>query len=312
MARPGRARGCSINEREDHVTVESQVIKARYEGNGVGREFPTQFAFLEDGHVLAVLRSPAPGTPAGHEDALLALGRDYSLSGAGNPGGGTLVMPVAPAEGQILTICSNVPPTQERAWNNMDIIDTAEIEKSHDKLTRICLQLKEELGRCVKYAVSDPDPGADVDPAVLLAARDTALAARNGALASEAAALGGAQQAGDSAAVSASSAAVAVTASEEARQLRDAVLACETHVANLEHLTEQYSFQAFAATAPAWNPSLAYSFPEVVAYTDGHSYRAVADVVGEVPPASSKWQRVTVGYGELFEQDDDGDIVPAL
>jgi hypothetical protein len=229
--------------------VESQVIKARYEGNGVGREFPTQFAFLEDAHVRAVLRSPAPGAPAQVQDTLLEPGRDYVLRGAGESGGGTLEMLTAPAAGQTLTLYSDVPLTQERAWNNMDVIDTMEIEKAHDKLTRSALQLKEELGRCVKYAVADPESVQAVGPAALLAARDVALAARDGAL---------------------------------------------------------------AAAAPAWDAAAAYDYPTVVAWRDGHSYRAVAPSQGQEPPDSPAWVRGTVGRGFLFEQDLDGDIIPAL
>ena len=279
------------------MTVESQIIKARYEGNGVGREFPTQFAFLEDAHVRAVLRSPAPGAPAGVEDALLELGRDYVLRGAGDSGGGTLEMAAAPAPGQTLT--------QERAWNNMDVIDTTEIEKAHDKLTRISLQLKEELGRCVKYAVADPEPGRAVEPAALLAARDTALAARDGALASEGAVLAAAQRADSAAVLTAAATLRAETAAQGAQ-------ADATRAEAAGHKAEQHAALAFAAAAPAWDAAAAYDFPTVVAWTDGHSYRAVAPSQGQEPPGSPAWVRITAGRGDLFEQDTDGDIIPAL
>ncbi|WP_035251636.1 hypothetical protein [Desulfocurvus vexinensis] len=287
------------------MTVESQIIKARYEGNGVGREFPTQFAFLEDAHVRAVLRSPAPGAPAGVQDALLELGRDYTLRGAGDPGGGTLEMAAPPAPGQTLTLYSDVPLTQERAWNNMDVIDTAEIEKAHDKLTRISLQLKEELGRCVKYAVADPEPGRAVEPAALLAARDTALAARDGALASEGAALAAAQRADEASVLAAAATLRAETAAQGAQ-------ADATRAEAAGHKAEQHAALAFAAAAPAWDAATAYDFPAVVAWSDGHSYRAVAPSQGQEPPGSPAWVRVTVGRGHLFEQDPDGDIIPAL
>jgi len=287
------------------VTVESQIIKARYEGNGVGREFPTQFAFLEDAHVRAVLRSPAPGAPAGVQDALLELGRDYTLRGAGDPGGGTLDMAAPPAPGQTLTLYSDVPLTQERAWNNMDVIDTTEIEKAHDKLTRISLQLKEELGRCVKYAVADPEPGRAVEPAALLAARDTALAARDGALASEGEALGAARRAEDAALLTAAATLRAEAAAQGAQG--DAARA---EAARL--LAGEHAALAFAAAAPAWDAATAYDYPTVVAWRDGHSYRAVGPSQGQEPPDSPAWVRVTVGRGHLFEQDVNGDIIPAL
>lgn len=287
------------------MTVESQVIKARYEGNGVGREFPTQFAFLEDAHVRAVLRSPAPGAPAEVQDTLLELGRDYTLRGAGESGGGTLEMLTAPAAGQTLTLYSDVPLTQERAWNNMDVIDTTEIEKAHDKLTRIALQLKEELGRCVKYAVADPEAMQAMGPAALLAARDVALAARDGALASEGAALGAARRAEDAAVLTAAATLRAETVAGQAQGD-----AARSEAARL--LAEEHATLAFAAAAPAWDAAAAYDYPTVVAWRDGHSYRAVAPSLGQEPPDSPAWVRVTVGRGFLFEQDLDGDIIPAL
>ncbi len=287
------------------MTVESQVIKARYEGNGVGREFPTQFAFLDEAHVRAVLRSPAPGAPAGVADALLEPGRDYTLRGAGDPGGGTLEMAVAPAPGQTLTLYSDVPLTQERAWNNMDVIDTTEIERAHDKLTRIALQLKEELGRCVKYAVADPEAARAVDPAALLAARDGALAARDGALASEGAAAQAARRAEDASVLVAAATLRAEAAAGRAEGDADQALAAG-------QLAEMHAAQAFAAAAPAWDAATVYDFPAVVACRDGHAYRAVAPSQGQDPAQSPAWVRITLARAQLFERDADGDIIPIV
>lgn len=150
------------------MTVESTTTKVRYAGNGTATAFPTGFAFAEDGHVRAVLRRPADG---GHEDVALALGADYALAGAGTGDQGTLTYPVsgAPlAEGETLTIYQDVPLTQEKSWSDLGIIDTAEIEKADDKLTRICLQMNEALARCVMMSVAAED--APADPEALLAA----------------------------------------------------------------------------------------------------------------------------------------------
>lgn len=159
------------------MTVESTATKARYAGNGTAREFPTGFAFAENTHVRAVLRRFGPD---GYEDAPLALGADYTLSGAGTGEQGTLTYPVAGsalAAGETLTIYQDVPMTQQKSWSDLGVIDTAEIEKADDKLTRICLQLSEGLERCVKMPVAAED--APADPETLLAAEKSALAARD-------------------------------------------------------------------------------------------------------------------------------------
>ncbi len=161
------------------MTVESTTSRVQYEGNDSATEFAVPWQFMEDGHVAAVLTS-------GSTDTDLTLGVDFSLSGAGDAEGGTLTCPLsgAPlAAGRILTILSSVPLTQEKAWSNTDAIDVTEIEKADDKLTRICRQLSEELGRCLKVPVTDTDP--DTDVGAVLAARDQAVAARDVAVAAE-------------------------------------------------------------------------------------------------------------------------------
>jgi len=159
------------------MTVESSISRIQYAGNDSATAFAVPWQFLDDGHVAAVLTS-------GGEDTVLTLGVDYSLTGAGETGGGTLTFPLSGdplATGQALTIHSSIPLTQEKAWSNTDSIDVTEIEKADDKLTRICRQLSEELGRCLKYPVSEAAPDTDIGS--VLTARDLTLAARDQAVA---------------------------------------------------------------------------------------------------------------------------------
>lgn len=177
------------------MTVESTTTKARYEGNGAALDFPTGFSFAADAHVRAVLRRPSGD---GYDDMPLTQGTDYTLEGAGTGSQGTLTYPVsgAPlAAGEFLTIYQDVPITQEKSWSDLGVIDTAEIEKADDKLTRVCLQLSESLERCVKMPVASGD--APADPEALLAAevstaaaRDDAMAARSASQAAQAASEG--------------------------------------------------------------------------------------------------------------------------
>lgn len=144
------------------MSVEATIGRTRYEGNGSAVEFPVGFSFAAAEDVRAVWRRNSPTVPGAMEDVELTLDVDFTLTGDGEAGEG--VVRFAPGgaplpAGETLTIVLSVPLTQERSWSNADAVDVREIEKADDKLTRICQQLKEEVGRCVKVAVtSDSDP----------------------------------------------------------------------------------------------------------------------------------------------------------
>ncbi|BBD09604.1 hypothetical protein [Desulfovibrio ferrophilus] len=288
------------------MTVESTTTKIRYEGNSQATRFPTLFVFAHDEHVRAVVRSLAAATDSGYLDTPLTLGTDYSLEGAGTGLSGTLVYPLSGTplpEGHTLTIYSDVAITQEKAWNNLDAIDTTEIEKADDKLTRICLQLKEELGRCIKLPVAAPTPETDINPEDLFAVRDSALAARDSALISEA-------HANTSASVAAEDALNAATAAVNAAALSEAAAAAESSAAASAQLATSAASAAFGAAASAYDPTINYDFPDVVAGPDGHTYRAISPVQGQEPGSGSEiWTRLTLDVSPLFDQDMDGDVI---
>lgn len=287
------------------MTVESTTTKVRYEGNAEATRFPTCFAFARDEHVRAVVRAPAPENDSGYQDTTLAPGLDYALEGAGTGLPGTLTHPLSGSPlpgGSTLTIFSDVPVTQEKSWSNLDAIDTAEIEKTDDKLTRICQQLKEELGRCVKLPVAAPDPASDINPEELFAVRAVALNARDSALISEAKAAAAANAAAEDALN-------AATAAVNAAALAETAAAAENSAAASAQLATGSANAAFGAAAPAFDPAANYDFPAVVAGPDGHTYRAVGPTLGQEPGVSQLWVRLTLDVSPLFDQDADGDVI---
>lgn len=289
------------------MTVESTTTKARYAGNGQTTLFPVPFCFERDEHVRAVVRHAAPDNARGIEDVPLAQGTDYSLTGAGSGQPGTLVHPLSGEplpEGATLTVYSEIPITQERAWNNLDAIDTAQIERADDKLTRICLQLGEQLERCVKLPMASPESETPIDPEELLTARSTALAARDGALASEAAAARSAIEASENALN-------AATAAVNAAALAESAAASDLAATASERQAAAHAATAFGASAPAWDPLTQYAFPDVVAGPDGHTWRAMAPVPGEMPDSGVAWVRLTIDSDGLLAVDSEGDVILA-
>lgn len=79
------------------------------------------------------------------------------------------------------------------------------------------------------------------------------------------------------------------------------------------NLAGTYASQAFAATAPAWEETKTYSYPEVVAYKDGNSYRCIGESVkNENPALSSNWVKITLDGENFFEIDEYGNIMPGI
>ena len=72
----------------------------------------------------------------------------------------------------------------------------------------------------------------------------------------------------------------------------------------------------FAAGAPAWDANTVYSYPDVVAYTDGNTYRCIGRNVpaGTIPAHSPEsWVRISVlGGDDFFDIDVDGGLMPGL
>lgn len=70
-----------------------------------------------------------------------------------------------------------------------------------------------------------------------------------------------------------------------------------------------------AYSAPAWDSTTVYSYPAVVAYTDGNTYRCIGNNVaaGTIPVTSTDWVRISVlGGDDFFEIDMQGSLMPSV
>ena len=70
---------------------------------------------------------------------------------------------------------------------------------------------------------------------------------------------------------------------------------------------------AFGAEAPAWVEGTAYSYPDVVAGPDGHTYRCIGTGITTNPVTDiNGWTRITIGPTSAFEHDVDGNLMPSF
>lgn len=132
------------------MTVSSQTSRVSYAGNGSTTAFAVSFYFLADSHLKVILRA------ADGSETVKTLTTDYTVSGAGNPSGGTVTMLAAPASGTTLVIVRNVPLTQETDYQANDDFPAESHERALDKLTMEVQQLQEQVDRSAKLPVTNP------------------------------------------------------------------------------------------------------------------------------------------------------------
>ncbi|MBR7900868.1 hypothetical protein [Burkholderia multivorans] len=121
------------------MTVNTSTQSVTYNCDGFTTDFPIPFYFLKNEDVEAALLKGGDGAP-------LVYGTDFTLSGAGNPNGGTLSMYKAPSSAYQIGINRQVPITQQSEYQQNDPFPAKTTEKALDKLTMICQQLAGVLG----------------------------------------------------------------------------------------------------------------------------------------------------------------------
>lgn len=125
-----------------NATLESSL----FSGNGVTTAFATGFQFDNDADIQVILRA------SNGIETVQTLTTHYTVSGEGNPSGGTVTMVTAPASGEKLRIVRNLDYTQGTDYTEGTAFPAATHENALDKLTQLTQQLAHELKRAPKLA----------------------------------------------------------------------------------------------------------------------------------------------------------------
>ena len=133
------------------MTVSSSNNRDDYAGNGSTTSFAVTFRFLQNSDVKATIRDSSGG------ETLQVETTNYTLTGAGDAGGGTLVMLVAPPTGETLTILRDVPATQETDYVENDEFPAESHEDALDKLTMLVQQQAEDSTRHMGFSETVSD-----------------------------------------------------------------------------------------------------------------------------------------------------------
>lgn len=123
------------------MTVNTATADAQYQGNGATTVFAVPFYFLIDTDLFIQQFHGSTGAVQ-----LLVLNSDYTVTGAGNLGGGSITLTVAPPTGDQVLITRNVPSVQQTAYPVNDRFPSASHEKALDRLTMVDQQINVKLG----------------------------------------------------------------------------------------------------------------------------------------------------------------------
>ncbi len=131
------------------MAVQNDTSRIQYNGNNsTVNAYAIPFPFFENSHIRAVV------TTSAGVDTELALGSGFTLTGAGNPNGGSLVTVAAVPTTSKVTIFRNVPATQTTSYQEGGDFPAASHERALDKLTQIAQQTKRLADRALKVPES--------------------------------------------------------------------------------------------------------------------------------------------------------------
>lgn len=144
------------------MTIASQTSRISYNGDASTVAFAVPFYFLANADLVVLLMD------ASGNIATQTMGTNYSVSGAGVSGGGTVTMTVAPPSGFTLVIYRDPSQTQTASFNNNDPFPAKSMETALDRLTMLVQRLSSRLGRAPLLketstysglVLPDPSPG---------------------------------------------------------------------------------------------------------------------------------------------------------
>jgi len=142
------------------MTVQSEITKAISVADGVQTVFPfTNILVLDESHMSVFL-----------DDVLIGAG--YTVTGIGDPNGGTVVFDVAPLDQTVVALLRIVPQNQQIDYVAYDAFPAEVHESGLDLAAMGRQQLQEQLTRTLIYPPSY-EGNADIPAPVPLATLGT-------------------------------------------------------------------------------------------------------------------------------------------
>ncbi len=131
------------------MTVLTTDNRRSYTGDGSTTVFAFPVFFLEEADVKVALRvNDVESTPV--------FNTDYTVSGAGNPSGGSVTFTTAPVSGATVILFNDPALTQTVDYQDNDEFPAETHERALDKLTLLVQRLSARLARTLQYDETAP------------------------------------------------------------------------------------------------------------------------------------------------------------
>lgn len=137
------------------MTVENTISKT---GKQVMGSLTYDFSFdvlLKDPTEEAAKKAIKCSVSDGTTETSLVYGKDYSVSLNTNHKGGRVTVVDPKNAGWTIVVYRSYDETQESDYNDFDGFPAETLEQCLDKVTMLIQEIKEELARCVKVAITD-------------------------------------------------------------------------------------------------------------------------------------------------------------
>lgn len=277
------------------MAIEYSTTTISYVGNGSTTNFDFDFPVRESKHIEVKLLSPELVSTT------LIEGSDYSVQPKDGTfptsDGGTITYPMVSsgleplADDWVITITRVVPYTQPDVYPENSALNPKAIENSLDNLEMQIQQIRTLAGLSTDSADE---------------ANRAATAAKNSASEAQASAEKASEEATKAENSANNSEMQADRAQSEANNAQQSAIQSGNYA-----LQAQQS--AMAVAPEAYDPEKTYNFPDVVAYTDGETYRCIGNsVIGESPDTSNSWVRIAGIENDFWDIDINGDVMPAI
>jgi hypothetical protein len=129
------------------MTVSSTTTKNSFGGDGIATAFSYTFKIFDEDDITVVLRNNSTGA-----ETTQSITTNYTVSGVGNAGGGTVTFVTAPPTGNTVVLLRITSLTQLTDYTPNDPFPAESHETALDKLTHITQELSEEVGRSLKLS----------------------------------------------------------------------------------------------------------------------------------------------------------------
>lgn len=130
------------------MTISTTTIKNSYTGDGSNLDFTYTFKITDQDDIEVIIRS-SNGT-----ETVKTITTNYTVSGVGNAGGGTVsfVSGQAPLSTETVILRRDTPQTQTMDLIDNDPMSAETIEDAHDKSIAIAQELQEQIDRSIKLS----------------------------------------------------------------------------------------------------------------------------------------------------------------